>query len=351
VDSFGACFPDQVKAAVAKAKKSVNVPLGFHGHNNVELAFANALAAIEAGVGYLDSTITGMGRGAGNLKTEIIVSYLESRGQGGTSDLSSLGALIEDFDCMRKHFGWGSNLPYVISGLNSLPQKDVMDWLSKDRYSTSAIVAALRGASSMQFVDHTIYPPISSKANTNPVLIIGGGHSVKRHGHAIQRFVENTNATVIHSSLKNIQAHGERKGLIFACLPGHEVEKAPQSIDASIEFIVQAAPRFKGTVPEDLSSRVFQTALFGSVEDTKIGPVSDVGPLALALSAARDLTPGIIYLVGFDGYSNATRAQQDLAQETQGLLNGFTASFPGAQLVSLTPTDYLLTTDSVYRLI
>lgn len=351
VDSYGGCFPQQVKTAVAQAKEFLSVPVGFHGHNNVELAFANALASMEAGVDYLDSTITGMGRGAGNLKTEMIVSYLEAVGKGGASDLSALGALVERFEAMQKVFGWGSNLPYIISGLNSLPQKDVMDWLGKARYSTSAIVAALRSASSEQFIDQTAYPALAAGQHEKPVLIIGGGQSVQQHAQAIKRFVAQTGATVVHSSLKNLTVLGANKGMSLACLPGHEVEKAPDSIDENMAFIVQAAPRFKGTLPAELTGRVYQTSLFNQDQDKKLGPVSDAGPLALALSAARDLGSKAIYLVGFDGYANATRSQQELANETQRLLDEYLVEVGSSKLVSLTPTAYNLPTDSIYRFI
>lgn len=351
VDSYGGCFPNQVKTAVAQAKSLLSIPVGFHGHNNVELAFANALASIEAGVDYLDSTITGMGRGAGNLKTEMIVSYLEAAGKGQSSDLSSLGALVERFEAMQKVFGWGSNLPYIISGLNSLPQKDVMDWLGKARYSTSAIVAALRSASSEQFIDQTEYPSLPSDRADKPVLIVGGGQSVQAHAQAIQRMAAKTGATVVHSSLKNLAALGQVQGMCLACLPGHEVEKAPDVVGDNTAFIVQAAPRFKGTLPSELSGRVYQTTLFNQGQDKKLGPVSDAGPLALALSAARDLGSKSIYLVGFDGYANATRSQQELANETQRLLDEYVGKLGTTKLVSLTPTAYNLPTDSVYRYI
>ncbi len=351
VDSYGGCFPQQVKTAVAQAKEFLSVPVGFHGHNNVELAFANALASMEAGVDYLDSTITGMGRGAGNLKTEMIVSYLEAVGKGGASDLSALGALVERFEAMQKVFGWGSNLPYIISGLNSLPQKDVMDWLGKARYSTSAIVAALRSASSEQFVDQTVYPSLPSNRDDKPVLIVGGGQSVLQHLSAIKLFIAKSDATVLHSSLKNLAVLGEGSSLSLVCLPGHEVEKAPDVIGKNTAFIVQAAPRFKGTLPVELKERVYQTILFNQGADKKLGPVSDAGPLALALSAARDINSKSIYLVGFDGYSNATRSQQELATETQTLLDAYQLSGKVLKLVSLTPTSYSLSTDSVYRLI
>ena len=54
-----------------------NKQLGIHTHNNMQLAFANTLAAMENGVTFLDSSVYGMGRAAGNCHTELLVSYIQ----------------------------------------------------------------------------------------------------------------------------------------------------------------------------------------------------------------------------------------------------------------------------------
>ncbi len=71
VDSYGSIFPNDLKILIEKIQSKTKIPLGFHGHNNMELAFANALLSISNGVELIDCTILGMGRGAGNLKTEL----------------------------------------------------------------------------------------------------------------------------------------------------------------------------------------------------------------------------------------------------------------------------------------
>ena len=78
VDSYGSIYPEKLKELILEIKCKSNISLGFHGHNNLELAFINTLTAINLGIDYVDSTILGMGRGAGNLKTELILTYLKS---------------------------------------------------------------------------------------------------------------------------------------------------------------------------------------------------------------------------------------------------------------------------------
>ena len=79
-DSAGALLPDQVKARVEAVRAAVNIPVGFHAHNNLSLAVANSLAAIDAGASYIDATLRGLGAGSGNTQLEVLVGVLERKG-------------------------------------------------------------------------------------------------------------------------------------------------------------------------------------------------------------------------------------------------------------------------------
>jgi len=94
VDSAGSMFPDQVYEYISETRNHVATPLGFHGHNNLSLAMANSLKAIEAGANYIDSCIKGMGRSAGNTQTEILVYLL---GQMGLPVISEDIYAVYDF--------------------------------------------------------------------------------------------------------------------------------------------------------------------------------------------------------------------------------------------------------------
>ncbi len=79
-DTYGTLSPRDIKGIFFIAGYYFNCPLGFHGHNNKGLALENTLAAIESGATYIDSTINGVGKGYGNLKTEDIVKELKNEG-------------------------------------------------------------------------------------------------------------------------------------------------------------------------------------------------------------------------------------------------------------------------------
>ncbi len=80
VDSAGCMLPDEVRAYVEAGKEKVDCLMGFHGHNNLQLAVANVLAAVEAGVDSVDTSLRGMGRSAGNAQTEIVIPLLKRMG-------------------------------------------------------------------------------------------------------------------------------------------------------------------------------------------------------------------------------------------------------------------------------
>lgn len=80
VDSAGSMDPDSVAAYIRAAKTESACPLGYHGHDNLSLAMANTLRAVEEGAVLVDSSLQGMGRSAGNAVTEVLVAILQRRG-------------------------------------------------------------------------------------------------------------------------------------------------------------------------------------------------------------------------------------------------------------------------------
>jgi len=225
VDSFGSCYPHQVEHAFKLAKSLIKVPLGFHGHDNLTLAFANAIIAIENGAEVIDSTVLGMGRGAGNLRTEIIAGYF-GEVFNRPVDLLPMAGLLEKFSKMQAEYGWGSTLPYIIAGFGGLQQKDVMNWLSQNRYSTFSIVNALQGQkfgtsdneASNNFSEYQGQP-------TRKSIIIGGGRTAVDHAEAIIKCAKQNEAIFIHSSVRNIEYYLNAGVPQLLCLLGDEVSK------------------------------------------------------------------------------------------------------------------------------
>lgn len=112
MDSAGTMFPEDVAEYTAKLTKALSIPVGFHGHNNLGLSAANAIAAYNNGASILDCGLMGMARSAGNLATEACVAIM--RRFGAMEDIDFYGMLnfIEQRlqPAMEKH-GFHNPLP------------------------------------------------------------------------------------------------------------------------------------------------------------------------------------------------------------------------------------------------
>ena len=117
VDSFGAFYPEQIRRLAdiylniaAKTGKKI----GIHAHNNQNLAFANTIEGLTAGISYLDATVCGMGRGAGNCFMESLLAFLKNP----RYNLSVIMDFIEKYMLqMKKDYDWGFDIPYLLTGI------------------------------------------------------------------------------------------------------------------------------------------------------------------------------------------------------------------------------------------
>lgn len=80
MDSAGAFLPSDVSERVEHLLRELSIPVGFHAHNNLGMAIANSVAAVEAGASMLDGCARGFGAGAGNAQLEVLVAVLEKMG-------------------------------------------------------------------------------------------------------------------------------------------------------------------------------------------------------------------------------------------------------------------------------
>ena len=95
MDSAGTMEPDEAARYVEALKKAVDVPVGFHSHNNLGMAVANAKAAALAGADIIDCGLLGMARSAGNIPTELAVAVLQRNNFNCNVDLYSLLAFLD----------------------------------------------------------------------------------------------------------------------------------------------------------------------------------------------------------------------------------------------------------------
>lgn len=125
VDSYGSLYPEnaaELAQTYLSAAEKYGKQIGFHAHNNQNLAFANTIETLSYGVSYLDATALGMGRGAGNCAMELLLGFLKNP----KYSLYSLLTFIEKYMIPLKEQGvvWGFDLQYMFTGqLNRHPRE------------------------------------------------------------------------------------------------------------------------------------------------------------------------------------------------------------------------------------
>lgn len=147
-DSFGACTPKKILQVFNLIKDHFDSfrQFGFHPHDNTSCAFANTLAALDAGAGIVDSSVLGMGRGAGNLKTELLVGYLEHQ-QYNYSVLPILEFIDNEMFRITDQYAWGPNSHQMLSGLMSTHPNYATKFQQNDELSLVDTYKAIRALS------------------------------------------------------------------------------------------------------------------------------------------------------------------------------------------------------------
>ena len=124
VDTFGQMQPSDVKmlASIYDEYLNKDISIGFHAHNNLQNAFLNAITFINNTKRdiIIDSSICGMGRGAGNLPTELLINYLNVNYEKNYKLDSLLEVSDNIIEKIKSKHSWGYSLPYYLSAVNGV---------------------------------------------------------------------------------------------------------------------------------------------------------------------------------------------------------------------------------------
>lgn len=134
VDSYGSIYPEEARRLAdmygeiaEKYKKSV----GIHAHNNQQLAFANTIEAMTYGASYLDATVDGMGRGAGNCALELLLGFLKNP----KYKVDPIVKIIEEHTSKLREQGvkWGYDIPYMLTGQYNTHPRPAIQFVKEER--------------------------------------------------------------------------------------------------------------------------------------------------------------------------------------------------------------------------
>ncbi|MFR8001706.1 MAG: aldolase catalytic domain-containing protein [Hydrogeniiclostridium sp.] len=222
VDTLGSMYRNEVSHRFYLIDENMRpeIHLGFHGHNNLQLAFSNAqvLGKIQTKrTLILDSSVNGMGRGAGNLPTELITQYI-NKNIASRYDVTMVMDIYDEYiSAIRKKFEWGYSVPYHIAASNvchpnyasylinkqTLTMKDIEKIIQsipeeyKILYDQSLIEELYVRYQSKSIDDSAAVQEISGWLSGRKILLLAPGKSLVSHYDSILRFVEEEHPFVI----------------------------------------------------------------------------------------------------------------------------------------------------------
>jgi 4-hydroxy 2-oxovalerate aldolase len=369
-DSLGNLGPTEMSDIVHTICQVWESDIGVHAHDNGGLATANTLAAIEAGARWVDSTITGMGRGAGNTRSEILAGHMEEFRETPIQ-IERLEQLMSSFFLpLQAECGWGVNSHYVRAAMRRIHPTFVQELLANSAYSPLEIDAAiseLGKGQSQRFSRQELSAATSwigdvatDRGEWNQrelfegrkVLLLGGGPSGKSHSHALTQLARKSAILVISTNLSSpidpslISAH-------VVCHPLRIVADA-HSYSRLEKPIISPQALVPGVTRRQLQDKghlldVGLSVTAGGVISASEGLVELPAPLVLAYSLLICLSGGAtdVLLAGFDGYSGDDPRRFSEQQIIEGIL---ALRFP-AHVVAITPTRYDMPQSSVYGMV
>ena len=357
-DSFGVLNPSDVGPISSSLAEGFGGPIGCHRHDNRGLAMANALAAIDAGVTWVDGTIRGMGRGPGNPRTEYLVVELARRGLLNV-DLEPLIPVVEeDFAALQREFEWGTNLHYMLSGTHAVHPTYVQRMIADPRFSHVQIVNTIEqlgvdGGSTFDLdrAADDISPTSASSAGSwdasdwcsgRPVLIIGPGATVVERRADLEHMIRSNDAVVLNLNLRPL-VDPEVIDAYIACNPVRaRLDRADSASGATvIAPKAQVGNAIDGLQVDDWGM-VVKSGQFEVSSKGCVVPFGLVTGYAIAVAIAGGASR--VLLAGLDGFDHADPRQASMTE-----LLTLAQSQPGTPpIASLTPTTYPVSESSLY---
>lgn len=362
-DSMGSMTPVQTAEIIGWLREGWSGPIGIHTHDNMGLALQNSKRAADEGASWIDATVTGMGRGPGNARTEEVVIAFDER-TSGEADLVPLLTLIrKHMQPMKERYGWGTNPFYFLSGKYGIHPTYIQEMVGDPRYDEEDILAVIeylrqeggkkyRAASLDAARAFYSGPPTGSWKPESllagrDVLLLGTGPGALRHRSAIESYLQRHRPLVV---ALNSQSPIDESliELRMACHPvrlladAAEHQRLPQPLVVPASMLPERLRRaLKDKTLLDYGIGIGQDQ-FAFAETCCTVPAALVICYALAMMASGKAER--VLLAGFDGYEPGDRRNAEMEK----ILELYQAQEGIPRLVTVTPSVYPLAAESIY---
>ena len=365
-DSMGSLNIRQITTIVNTFKNNWSGAIGIHAHDSMGNAINNSMQAVNDGASWVDSTVTGMGRGPGNAQTEYLSIELDSYRDLDTNKTKLFKLIRNHFKPLKGQYGWGINSYYYLAGKHNIHPTYIQKMISDTRYDEEDIISVINylkeqgGKGFNPDVLETARHFYSGNAQgawkpeeaikNNNVLIIGPGPSSTNHCEAVESYIKTHNPFVIalntkksiNEKLINVRAACHPIRILADC---HEYLNLPQPL------IIPAS-----MLPNNVKQKLSQKELFdfditidvnGFVFNDSNCTLPNLLVLSYALAIATSGKARKILLAGFDGYG----ADDPRRKEVDNLFNLYQKTKDSVDFFSITETRYEIPIQSIYGMI
>jgi len=330
-------------------------PMGIHTHDNMGKALENSISAINNSVQWIDSTVTGMGRGPGNTKTEYAILEFKSKKLSNEKLVSLLKLIKDHFDPLKEKYKWGSNPYYYIAGLHSIHPSFVQEMLATNLFDIDDIYSNLDylstvggkkyskelislGKNFYKNVKKGTWEPKKVIQDKN-VLIIGPGNSIINNKNLVIRFIKKHKPIVLVLNAINTIP----KKYVFAHIVCHtlrllsDVSKYKKINKNLITPFSSFSKNIKSKIN---TNNILDFGLQVKNKKFKFEKNYVVLPNSLAITYALGVSTSgeakNIYLAGLDGYNDDSPKKFEMDD----LFQNYKLEKKSINIFSLTKTNY-----------
>lgn len=316
VDTYGLMIKSDVIRyySLFNSNLDEHIALGFHSHNNLQLSFSNALALFDMNPSrdmIIDSSVFGMGRGAGNLCTELLTRYLNTN-FGHTYNILSILEIVDEYiNPIFKRLPWGYSVAYYVAAINnchpnyasflvdkqSVGVKTINSILAQipDEYKRNynkELIERLYVENLQTDIDDTnAIATLSHIVNNQKVLVIAPGRTITTHQNEIKRFIEQEKPWVI--AINRIPEQYNVDAVFISNLKRFADIEHVSTLPA--KHVILTSNLIAQTNTEGAFVVNYSELVYRNTEEA-----DNAGVMVLRL--LQKLTMGEVYLVGYDGF-------------------------------------------------
>jgi len=366
-DSLGNMDGREVERVIKAIRKNWFGDLGIHTHDNMNRGLDNCIIAKKLGVNWLDSTITGMGRGAGNTQTERLLTVL-MQDYSNYNPQPVYDLVIRFFEGLQREYGWGSNLLYFLGARNNVHPTYIQNLLSNKHYGTNEIVGAIGYLSELESTSSYNGSVLDAALNfhfssgevsgtkdlidlfeNKEVLILTNAPSTKKYKKAIELYIDIKKPIVLSVNINEYIS----EDFIDYYVISHNAKFLSdyhQYKKINKKFILPMH-RFKESEVEFLKGlTVINFGFQSSSDDFQVFDDYMESPYDLTICYALGIVTvansAKVSLVGFDGFDKDDIRQSEMLK----LFDMYQGTLGYPALTSLTPTSYPIEKGSIYVL-